>query len=399
MTNTKIPLNITVSDAARQRIEWALDTFPAVCISFSGGKDSTVLFHLAAGLARQKKKTLYVLFLDWEVQFSHTINHIIRMKALYRDVISRFFWVALPLTTVSGVSQYQPEWTAWEKDTAWIRMPPDDAITDYTFFPFYRYAMTFEDFMPAFSAWLSEGKGLITLTGVRADESLSRFASLVLQRKSRYADDLPWTAVARSGHYCTGMPLYDWTAKDIWLYHATTDAPHNLLYDLMYRAGVPVKLMRVCEPFGPEQRLGLWLYHALEPERWSDICTRVTGARTGARYAHISSAFYSLNVHMSKPAHLSWRMYACFLLDSMPASTAGHYRTNIARCLEWYAARGVDIPDARENDTGTQNILSWRRICKAIIKNDYWCKMLPFRPDKPAGDTRSMRHMKNKRKV
>ncbi|NGK53836.1 phosphoadenosine phosphosulfate sulfotransferase, partial [Escherichia coli] len=34
--------------AATARIEWVLDTFPSVCLSFSGGKDSTVLFHLAA---------------------------------------------------------------------------------------------------------------------------------------------------------------------------------------------------------------------------------------------------------------------------------------------------------------------------------------------------------------
>lgn len=33
----------------------------------------------------------------------------------------------------------------------------------------------------------------------------------------------------------------------------------------MYQAGVPLRHMRICEPFGPEQRQGLWLYHVIEP--------------------------------------------------------------------------------------------------------------------------------------
>ncbi len=32
--------------------------------------------------------------------------------------------------------------------------------------------------------------------------------------------------------------------------------------------------MRICEPFGPELRKGLWLYHILEPEPWSRACAR-----------------------------------------------------------------------------------------------------------------------------
>ncbi len=49
----------------------------------------------------------------------------------------------------------------------------------------------------------------------------------------------------------------------------------------MYRAGVPLRNMRVCEPFGPEQRKGLWLYHVLEPETWAGMCERVSGAASG----------------------------------------------------------------------------------------------------------------------
>ena len=58
------------------------------------------------------------------------------MKKLYADLISEFFWVALPLTTVNGVSQFETEWVSWGKDEQWVRNPPGDAITDYKYFPF-----------------------------------------------------------------------------------------------------------------------------------------------------------------------------------------------------------------------------------------------------------------------
>ncbi len=51
-------------------------------------------------------------------------------------------------------------------------------------------------------------------------------------------------------------PLYDWKTADIWTWFAKSGEPYNPLYDLMYQAGVPLRYMRICEPFGPEQRQG-----------------------------------------------------------------------------------------------------------------------------------------------
>ncbi|HBT4924928.1 phosphoadenosine phosphosulfate reductase [Klebsiella pneumoniae] len=392
-------LDINVLDAALLRLEWIFDTFQKVCLSFSGGKDSSVLFHLAASVARCKGKKFDVLFIDWEAQFSMTIEHIQTMKVRYADVTNHFWWVALPLSTVNGVSQYQPEWIAWETGVEWVRQPPSEAITSPDFFPFYRYAMTFEDFVPAFSEWLSQGKSLASLIGIRTDESLHRYMALTSQTKLRFSPETPWTTASFSGFGYTCYPLYDWKTRDIWIFNGKTKLPFNPLYDLMYQAGVPLRSMRVCEPFGPEQRRGLWLYHVLEPATWEKLCRRVCGAHSGGLYANETGDYYALRKKICKPAHHTWKSYAMFLLESLPEKTAEHYRNKIAVYLRWYQTRGFpdDIPDEQDNDLGYRDIPSWRRICKTIIKNDFWCKTLSFSPNRSEHYERYCRHMKQKR--
>ncbi|MHA6679799.1 DUF3440 domain-containing protein, partial [Enterobacter cloacae] len=144
---------------------------------------------------------------------------------------------------------------------------------------------------------------------------------------------------------------------------------------------------------------GLWLYHILEPERWAQLCQRVAGASTGARYAQETSPFYSRR-QLSKPADKSWKNYALDLLDSMPPETSEHYKNKIAIYLRWYQKRGFpeDIPDEQEKDTGAKDIPSWRRICKVLLNNDYWCRALSFSPNSPQHYSRYKQRIKKKRK-
>ena len=114
MSVYKISLNQNVLEAAEERIIWTLENLPRVCVSFSGGKDSGLMLHLTANLARKRHKKISVLFIDWEAQFSCTISYISALREMYADVIDHFYWVALPLTTQNSLSQFQPEWQCWE---------------------------------------------------------------------------------------------------------------------------------------------------------------------------------------------------------------------------------------------------------------------------------------------
>ncbi|MFS9532174.1 phosphoadenosine phosphosulfate reductase family protein, partial [Klebsiella pneumoniae] len=118
MSFIKYPLPESVLQATEQRIDWVLDNFSRICVSFSGGKDSTVMLHLTAQAARLQGKKISVLFIDWEAQFSCTIAHCEKLRALYQDVIDTFYWVALPLTTQNALTQYKPQWQCWQPGTA-----------------------------------------------------------------------------------------------------------------------------------------------------------------------------------------------------------------------------------------------------------------------------------------
>lgn len=191
MSLLKVPLPCTVQEASEYRINWVLHNFSRVCVSFSGGKDSTVMLHTTAQLARKLGKKISVLFIDWEAQFSCTIAHCERMRLLYQDVIENFYWVAIPLTTQNALTQFEPEWQCWEPGAQWVRQPPEHAITDPAFFPFYQQGCTFERFVQLFAEWFSCQRPAAMLIGIRADESYNRFLTISSQRKQRFADDKP----------------------------------------------------------------------------------------------------------------------------------------------------------------------------------------------------------------
>lgn len=157
-----------------------------------------------------------------------------------------------------------------------------DAITDPDFFSFYQPGMTFEQFVREFAEWFSQKRPAAMMIGIRADESYNRFVAIASLNKQRFADDKPWTTAAPGGHSWYIYPIYDWKVADIWTWYANHQSLCNPLYNLMYQAGVPLRHMRICEPFGPEQRQGLWLYHVIEPDRWAAMCARVSGVKVAA---------------------------------------------------------------------------------------------------------------------
>lgn len=390
----KRPIGINVLDAAIHRIAKVFDDFPRIYVSFSGGKDSAVMMHLVLAEAQRRKRRVGVLFVDLEAQYKLTISHVQEMLDLYRDWIEPY-WVALPLHLRNAVSQYEPQWVCFdpERRADWVRSPPESAITDESFFPFFRRAMEFEEFVPAFGQWYAKGQLCACFVGIRADESLNRYRTIA-GRKSMF-EGLQWTTWCGGSLY-NAYPIYDWRTKDIWAFNGRFKAPYNQLYDRMHQAGLSIHQARICQPYGDDQRKGLWLFQIIEPETWAKIVARVNGANQGALYVQESGNVLGYR-GITKPPHLTWRQFADILLDSAPPKTAEHYRNKIAVFLKWYADRGYPngIPD--EGPMTDKAAPSWTRICKALLRNDYWCKGLSFTQQKTTAYAKYQALMKRRR--
>lgn len=374
-------LGLNVYDAAMDRIEWTFDNFEKVYLSFSAGKDSTVMLHMACNYARLKGKKLGVLIVDLEGQYKFTIEHAKRCFEEYDDVID-LHWVCLPIALRNAVSVYEPKWICWdfEREKDWIREMPEEAIHEFNHeFAFFEKGMEFEDFVPAFGEWYASGKSCACMVGIRTDESLNRFRTIASKNKTM-KDGRQYTTKVTDNVYNV-YPIYDWRTSDIWVYHAKNPhLSHNELYDFMQRAGVPLGHQRICQPYGDDQRRGLWLFHLIEPETWAKIVARVNGANSGALYVQESGNINGYN-KIEKPEGHTWESFAKLFLSSLPDKTKEHYENKILLFCRWWEERGYPegIPD--EADLALEmkrDVPSWRRVCKSLLRNDYWCKGLGF---------------------
>lgn len=372
-------LGVDVLTAARDRISRVFDDFDRVCISYSGGKDSTVMLHLVMEEAVRRSRRVGVLFIDLEAQYAMTIEHIEAMLALYAESID-VYWISVPLALRNAVSQFEPKWMCWDpnREDDWVRRPPEMAITDGRKFPFYEHGMEFEDFVDGFNHWYAGDALTACFVGIRADESLNRYRA-VARDVSRY-DGLKWTVWKGNGGVFNAYPIYDWRTDDIWTYLGREGLPYNRLYDRMHQAGLSIHQMRICQPYGDDQRKGLWLFSILEPHTWPRVVARVNGANSGALYARESGNILG-NIRVRRPPGHSWQSFSKLLLESMPEPSREHYENKIAVFIYWWKERGYSsgIPDeADPKEEASKKVPSWRRICKTLLKNDWWCKTLSF---------------------
>lgn len=394
----KTYMEIDVLTAAKQRVEWAFDNFDKIYCSFSAGKDSGVMTHLVCEEARKRGRKIGLFFLDWECQFTHTIDFAEKIYDEYKDCIVPY-WVALPIKTWNACSTHEPEWTAWDesKRNLWVREPNKISITDPSKLPFWYEGIMFEEFVPTFGQWLAQGEKCACFVGIRAQESLNRFRTLA--REKPMYDNKPFTTNVVENVWNV-YPIYDWDTSDIWKYHGKTGKSYNKLYDKMHQAGLSIHQMRICEPFGDESRKGLWLYQVIEPSIWARLVMRVNGANTGKMYSNVRGNVMG-NHTITLPEGHNWKSFAESILESTPPKTKEHYKNKIAVYIKWWMKHGYEdgIPDeAPIKIENAGKAPSWRRVCKTLLRNDYWCKYLGFSPTKTSAYEKYTDLMKRRRK-
>lgn len=367
-----------VLTAARERVAFAFDKFERIYVSFSGGKDSSVMLHLVMAEAIKRGRKVGVLVIDLEAQYKATIAHVEEMAAMYAEHIE-LHWMCVPLLLRNAVTHFEPRWTCWDpaKKDIWVRDMPKQARTaaDY---PWFVPEMEFEELIIAFGLWYAQGLPTGGFVGIRADESLNRFRTIAgLKNSKKTLEGKRFTTFIDEELYNV-YPIYDWRTEDIWRFHARyPELPHNAIYDQMQKAGVSIHQQRLCQPYGDDQRRGLWLYHVLEPETWFKLIARVNGANSGALYIQETGNVTGYN-KISKPDGHTWQSFCNLLLQSLPKSTREHYMARFRSFLKGWRSRGyATIPDeAPKILEDKQWAPSWRRMCKVLLRNDHWCKGL-----------------------
>lgn len=373
-------LDESVLSATQARISEVFDYFERAYVSFSGGKDSTVMLHLVMEEAIKRDRKVGVLIIDLEAQYAETIKHVRNMIDLYSDHIE-LHWFCGELLLRNAVTNFEPRWICWDEDKReiWVREKPEEAA-DLSQYDFYVPKMEFEELMEIFGDWYSQGKQTAAFVGIRADESLHRYCAIATWNKDgRMFNDRRWTTKIGANVFNI-YPIYDWRTEDIWRYHGRhPEKPYNKIYDKMQMAGVKLSQQRLCQPYGDDQRQGLWLYHILEPDTWAKLIARVNGANSGALYIQEKGNITGYN-KITKPDHHTWKSFTNLLLRTMPKKTREHYRDRFERFIAGWKRRGYAvIPDEAPNELETKSWApSWRRMTRALLRNDYWCKGLGF---------------------
>jgi len=345
------------------------------------------MFHLVMEEAIARNRKIGVMLIDFEAQYKHTSDHAREMFELYKDYIE-VHWICLPIKLRNAVSNYSPVWTCWDPDKKadWVREMPkhNGVISDESAYPFFVKNLEFEEFIVMFADWYSKGEPLATFVGIRCDESLNRFRTIATAKKETFKGKR-WTTKVVQNVYNI-YPLYDWRTRDIWIYNQKTGKCYNKIYELMQRAGVPLSQQRLCQPYGDDQKKGLWLYHLLEPKTWFKIVSRVNGVNSGSLYIKETGNVTGSNRIHLPPGH-TYKSFCNLLLATLPPVSQEHFVSRFKDHMKGWRKRGYhgDIPDSAPRELENKHwVPSWRRLCKVLLRNDWWCKGLGMTQPKSA---------------
>lgn len=390
-----------VLTAAFERYEIIFKEFDNVYFSFSGGKDSSVMVQLAAMVARKMNKKFDILFIDLEAQYKTTIEHVEEIKNEHKDVIRNFYWVCLPISLRNASSIIQPKWICWDKEDKkkWVREMPKQCINERNNkWGWFVHGMEFEQFIVDFAIWYGQEHGRSAAgIGIRTDESFNRFRTIISDKKERF-NGYGWTTLVKdAGNIYNFYPIYDWSVGDIWGAVSQLNLKYNYIYELMYKNGLTLHEQRLCQPYGDDQRDGLDQFRYIEPETWEKVVNRVHGANFGNIYARSSLLG---NIKSEKPKDITWEQYAVFLLESLglyAPELRDHYYRKIKTFIDWHMDNeGIKkLPDEADRKLeSAKKVASWRRVARALEKNDFWMTRLSFSQTK--NDVKRLYELKNK---
>lgn len=344
----KIYKNITVYDEALNRIRWIFDEFENVICNVSGGKDSTVIFHLCLQVAREKGRLpLKVLFIDQEAEWQATIDQI-KFAMYHPDVEPK--WYQIPFRLFNATSSVDHWLYCWDpkEEHRWMREKDPIAIKENIY--------NEDRFKKMFEAILQKeypGEKTTYIAGVRSEESPSRFLGLTSSVAYKW---VTWgkKPSKKYPHY-TLYPIYDWSYTDVWKAIHDNKWPYNKLYDIQYQYGIPVNNMRVSNVHHETAVHSLFYLQEAEPETYERLTQRIGGIDMAGKMGRDDYFVKELPFMFS-----GWKEYRDYLLEKLitdPKWKSGFRNKFKSMDTQYAELKDLDKP--------------YRVQCQSILTNDW----------------------------
>ncbi len=403
---------MNVYEAANKRLDIIFKEFDNVYVSFSGGKDSGILLNMCIDYIKRNsiKKKLGVFHLNYEADYSFTTDYIKRSLEKDKNLLD-VYNCCVPFKVETITSMFQSYWRPWEesKKDIWIRKQPDNAYTKSDF-DFYTPKMWDYEFQEKFSRWhhkKHKAKKTCVLVGIRTQESLNRWRAIHSDRNINNYKNYDWTKKVFDNVY-NAYPIFDWLTDDVWVANYKFKWDYNKLYDMYYKAGVPVEKQRVASPFISTAKASLRLFKAIEPHTWSKLISRVNGVNFTGIYGGTTAMGWG---SITKPKHFTWKEYMYFLLETLPDEVKQGYLSKLETSIKFWKEKGGVLSKENieslksegvkltigsnsnyktdkkpvkmeyQDDTSLKDfklIPTYKRMCITIMKNDHLCKYMGF---------------------
>lgn len=291
--------NVLIS--ATERISLIFDMYQNINVSVSGGKDSSVLFHLAHKEALKRNRIIDVTFIDQEAEFSNTID-IIRYISRLPNV--NFLWYQVPFKMTNSVSYEQDYLSCWDGHN--IREFEPESIKNIGD----TSNLTWEKLLPRIEKRFE--KPTAQLIGLRSSESLNRYRAVV---KNPAVENINWSSKTSNENLINFYPIYDWGFDDVWRFIYDEQIVYNKIYDFQFYKNYNKDQMRISCLIHEKSFKCLCDLPEFEPETFEWLQKRCKGIDTAMRYAKERQMYSNDKL----PTHYNtWLEFRDFLLENHP---------------------------------------------------------------------------------
>lgn len=346
-TQTYIDKNVV--EATRERISWVFDEFENICVSISGGKDSTVMAYMALQEAHKRNRRIGIFFLDEEVVYQSTRDQVRYLMDLYPENTIKL-WYQIEFNLTNATSSNETYLKCWEagKHKLWMRPREPDSIK----FPNWdtdtqtiRNKDIGLDFYATLDNFQRSHPNTAFLIGLRALESPNRWRAVT---KNPGHKGCYWATKREYGSF-NFYPLYDWMHWDIWKFIYDNNVRYSKIYDWQWKKGFAVSDMRVSSLIHEKSFKSLVELPEFEPKTYDKLIKRVEGIQMGNLYGKDDKM---LRCRKLPKNYDSWQDYRDFLLVTMENQEhKGIFERRFAKHLN--------------------NEYVARQQCRQLILNDY----------------------------